>query len=73
MSGLLVPYQSDLLSQVRAGTSQAQVQHILLTVENTVPDLGAWFVPHLVLAGLSLLLVVLAGFTFQRFRTAFGA
>ncbi|HLV98673.1 MAG TPA: ABC transporter permease [Ktedonobacterales bacterium] len=73
VSGLLVPYQPDLLSQLRAVTSQAQAQHILLTVENSLPDLGSWLAPHLILACLSLLLVVLAAFTFQRFRNAFGA
>src|SRR5258706_14941388 len=40
-----------------AATSTAQTQHGLLTVENTLIDLGSWFVPHLLLAGLSLVLV----------------
>ena len=71
MSGLLVPYQPDLMSQLRTITSQAQAQHILLSVENTWPDPGSWFAPHLIEAGLSLLLVVLVAFTFQRFRNAF--
>ena len=47
------------------------MQHTLLTLENRLPDLGSWFTPHLIEAGLSLLLVVLAAFTFQRFRNAF--
>jgi ABC-type transport system involved in multi-copper enzyme maturation permease subunit len=68
VSGLLVPYQTDLQNQLRTVTSQAQAQHILLTVENKVPDIGTWFAPHLILAGLSLLLVALVAFAFQRFR-----
>ncbi len=68
VSGLLVPYQPDLQNQLRTVTSQAQAQHILLTVENSLPDLGSWFAPHLIEAGLSLLLVVLVAFAFQRFR-----
>lgn len=71
VSGLLAPYQPDLLSQLRTVTSQAQAQHILLTVENSLPDLGSWFAPHLIEAGSSLLLVALVAFTFQRFRHAF--
>ena len=54
-------------------TSEAQLQNTLLTIENRLSDLGSWLAPHLILAGLSLLLVVLAAFTFQRFRNAFRA
>jgi hypothetical protein len=46
----------------------AQAQHILLSVENALPDIGSWFGPHLLLAGLSLLLVVLAAYAFRRAR-----
>jgi ABC-type transport system involved in multi-copper enzyme maturation permease subunit len=53
-------------------TSEAQLQHVLLTLENQLPDLGSWFAPHLIEAGVSLLLVALAAFGFQRFRNAFG-
>ncbi len=68
VSGLLVPYEPDLLSQLRTATSVEQAQHMLLTVENSLPDLGSWFTPHLIEAGLSLLLVALVALTFQRFR-----
>jgi hypothetical protein len=71
VSGLLFPYQPDLLSQLRTVTSQAQAQHVLLTVENRLPDIGSWLAPHLIEGGLSLLLVALATFAFQRFRNAF--
>jgi ABC-type transport system involved in multi-copper enzyme maturation permease subunit len=70
---LLVPYQPNLLSLLSRATSVAQAQHILLTVENARPDIGSWFGSHLVLAGLSFLLVALAAFSFQRFRNAFRA
>ena len=71
VSGLLFPYDSNFTSQLQTATSQAQVQHILFTVENTLYSVGPWFVPHLIEALLSLLLVLLAAFTFQRFRNAF--
>jgi ABC-type transport system involved in multi-copper enzyme maturation permease subunit len=50
-------------------TSTAQTQHILLTVENTLIDIWGWFVPHLLLAGLSLVLVLLAARAFKRSRS----
>jgi ABC-type transport system involved in multi-copper enzyme maturation permease subunit len=50
-------------------TSAAQTQHILLTVENTLIDIWGWFVPHLLLAGLSLVLVLLAARAFKRSRS----
>jgi hypothetical protein len=49
-------------------TSQAQAQHLVLSLENTMPDLAGWFVPHLVLAGLSLVLVLIAALTYKRSR-----
>jgi ABC-type transport system involved in multi-copper enzyme maturation permease subunit len=70
VSGLLFPYDSNFTSQLQTATSQAQTQHILFTVENTLYSVGPWLVPHLIEAGLSLLLVVLAAFAFQRFRNA---
>ena len=70
--GMLLQYSADFQNQrATPSTSQAQFQHILLTIENRLPDLGTWLAPHLILAGLSLLLVVLAAFAFQRFRNAF--
>jgi ABC-type transport system involved in multi-copper enzyme maturation permease subunit len=72
VSAMLVPYyRPDFISQFQTATSAEQAQHMLLTVENTLPNIGGWFAPHLIEAGLSLLLVVLVAFTFQRFRHAF--
>jgi ABC-type transport system involved in multi-copper enzyme maturation permease subunit len=68
--GLLPAYSIPLGPSI---TSETQLQQLLLSIENKMPDLGTWFVSHLLLAGLSLLLVVLAAFSFQRFRNAFGA
>jgi len=70
--GTLLQYGPDFMNQADKATSAAQVQHILLTVESQLPDIGAWFAPHLIEALLSLLLVVLAAFTFRRFRNALG-
>ncbi len=71
--GMLSQYRPDFQNQFNTATSVAQLQHILLTVENSLPNIGSWFAPHLLLGGLSLLLVALAAFGFQRFRNAFGA
>ena len=69
--GMLPQYSVDFHNLVDTATSAAQYQNALLTVENTLPDIAGWFVPHLILAGLSLLLVVLAAFAFRRFRNTF--
>ena len=49
-------------------TSEAQFQQFILTVENKMPDLAGWFAPHLLLAGLSLGLVLVAALAFKRSR-----
>ena len=49
-------------------TSEAQLQQFILTVENKMPDLAGWFAPHLLLAGLSLVLVLVAALAFKRSR-----
>jgi hypothetical protein len=64
--GLFNKYMTDF-SNLKA-TSTAQTQHILLTVENSLIDIGGWFAPHLLLAGLSLVLVLVAALAFKRSR-----
>jgi len=68
---MVVTYQTAFQNQVQAATNATQVQQILIAVENKIPDLAGWFAPHLLLGALSLLLVALAAFGFQRFRNAF--
>jgi len=68
---MVVTYQTAFQTQIQTATSATQVQHILLAVENKVPDLAGWFAPHLLLGALSLLLVALAAFSFRRFRNVF--
>ena len=70
--GVLLQYDANFQNQAAHLTSEAQLQHILLSVENQMPNLGTWLAPHLLLAGLSLLLVLLAALSFQRFRNTFG-
>lgn len=66
--GLLSQYTfSDAAARA---TSEAQFQQLFFAVENKIPDLVGWFVPHLLLSGLSLLLVALAALAFRRFRGA---
>jgi ABC-type transport system involved in multi-copper enzyme maturation permease subunit len=68
--GMLAQYHPELQDRFQTATSASQMQHILLAVENSLPSIGSWVGPHLIIAGLSLLLVVLAAYTFQRFRNA---
>jgi len=49
-------------------TSEAQLQQLLLSIENKMPDLAGWFAPHLLLAGVSLVLVLIAALAFKRSR-----
>ncbi len=51
-------------------TSEAQLQQLILTMENKMPDLAGWLAPHLLLGGLSLVLVLIAAFAFKRSRDA---
>ena len=61
--GLLPPYSfSDAAARA---TSEAQLQQLFLAVENKMPDL-AWLMPHLLLAGCSFLLVLIAVLVFKR-------
>jgi ABC-type transport system involved in multi-copper enzyme maturation permease subunit len=62
--GMLPQYSLDL----RAVTSAAQLQHAILAIENKMPDLAGWFAPHLLLAGFSLVLVLVAALAFKRSR-----
>ncbi len=62
--GMLPQYSFDL----RAVTSAAQLQQLILTVENKVPDISGWFASHLLLAGVSLVLVLVAALAFKRSR-----
>jgi ABC-type transport system involved in multi-copper enzyme maturation permease subunit len=73
VSKLLVPYHSDFMRLFQTATSAEQAQQMLLTVENTLYSVGSWLAPHLIEAGLSLLLVVVAAVGFRRFRNTFGA
>lgn len=63
--GLLPAYSINLGPSI---TSEAQFQQFILTVENKMPDLAGWFAPHLLLAGLSLVLVLVASLAFKRSR-----
>jgi len=66
--GLFNKYMTDFSNMADKATSTAQTQHGLLTVENTLIDLGGWFAPRLLLAGLSLVLVLIVALTFKRSR-----
>jgi ABC-type transport system involved in multi-copper enzyme maturation permease subunit len=63
--GLLPSYSLALGPSI---TNEAQLQQLILTVENKMPDLAGWFAPHLLLGGASLILVLIAALTFKRSR-----
>ena len=63
--GLLPSYAIHLNPTI---TNEAQLQQLILTVENKMPDIAGWFVPHLLLAGCSLALVLVAALAFKRSR-----
>jgi ABC-type transport system involved in multi-copper enzyme maturation permease subunit len=63
--GLRLSYSLNLGPSI---TSEAQLQQLLLSIENKMPDLAGWFAPHLLLAGLSLVLVLVAALAFKRSR-----
>jgi ABC-type transport system involved in multi-copper enzyme maturation permease subunit len=63
--GLLPSYALNLGPSI---TNEAQLQQLILSVENKMPDLAGWFAPHLLLAGASLALVLITAFAFKRSR-----
>jgi ABC-type transport system involved in multi-copper enzyme maturation permease subunit len=66
--GLFSKYFTDFSNLADKATSTAQTQHDLLTVENSLIDLGGWFSPHLLLAVFSLVLVLIVALAFKRSR-----
>jgi len=60
--------ETDWPTRIELVTSEAQLQQLILTAENKMPDLAGWFVPHLLLAGVSLVLVLVAALAFKRSR-----
>jgi hypothetical protein len=71
--GILLQNTTDFQNLNANPTSATQLQQVVLTIENRLSDIGSWLAPHVVLAGISLLLVVLAALSFQRFRNALSA
>jgi ABC-type transport system involved in multi-copper enzyme maturation permease subunit len=69
--GMIPQYRAGFENLTHTTTSVTQFQQALLAIENRLSDIGTWLAPRLIEAGLSLLLVVLAAFAFQRFRQAF--
>jgi ABC-type transport system involved in multi-copper enzyme maturation permease subunit len=70
---LLQRYQPNIDSQSAAVMSTAQFQSLVNSVANKAPDASAWLAPHLIEAGLGLVLVAMAALGFRRFRHLFGA
>jgi hypothetical protein len=66
--GLLSLYPNPMSHAI---TSEAQLQQLILVIESKMPTLAGWFAPHLLLAGISLVLVLVAALTFKRSRDIF--
>ncbi|HEU5375897.1 MAG TPA: ABC transporter permease [Ktedonobacteraceae bacterium] len=66
--GIIPQYLIRFQNQTGTITNAAQIQQILLTFENRMPNLSGWFAPHLLLAGASLALVLIAALAFKRSR-----
>jgi len=64
--GMLSQYSVDDL--LRTATTEAQFQNAFVAIENTMPSVGSWFASHLLLAGLSLVIVLIVPFAFKRSR-----
>jgi ABC-type transport system involved in multi-copper enzyme maturation permease subunit len=70
---LLQRYHPNIDPQSAAVMSTVQFQSLINTIANQAPDASAWLAPHLIEAGLSLVLVAVAALGFRRFRHTFGA
>jgi ABC-type transport system involved in multi-copper enzyme maturation permease subunit len=70
---MLQRYQPNVDPQSAAAMSTVQFQSLINTIANQAPDVSAWLAPHLIEAGLSLVLVAVAALGFQRFRDTLGA
>jgi hypothetical protein len=68
---MLQRYQPNVDPQSAAAMSATQFQSLINTIANQAPDVSTWLAPHLIEAGLSLLLVAVAAFGFRRFRNVF--
>jgi ABC-type transport system involved in multi-copper enzyme maturation permease subunit len=72
MAALLqAPYAqgaSAILNSTSSGGSDSSILSALANLEQQMPDLGPWILPHLIWIGLGLALVLIAGCSFKRFR-----
>ena len=64
--GILPQYSFE--DVMRTATSAAQFQNAFIAIENKMPLVGSWFVTHLLLAALSLMVVVAVPLAFKRSR-----
>ena len=66
------PYHLDFNPQSPPPATSAQFQTFINSIANKAPDVSAWLGPHLIEAGLSLLLVLVVSVAFRRFRGTLG-
>lgn len=64
----MLPQYADNFNGLQGIENQVQLQQFLLPLENKMPSLSGWFAPHLLLAGFSLVLVLVAALAFKRSR-----
>ena len=66
-------FQLNFGPQAPLPATSTQLQQLVNSLANKAPDISYWLAPHLIEAGLSLLLVLVVAFAFRRFRNTFGA
>jgi hypothetical protein len=63
---------STILNSTSSGVSDSATLSALARLQQHIPDLGPWILPHLIWIGLGLALVLIAGFSFKRYRNVPG-
>lgn len=64
----LLPQYTNSFNGLQGINTQAQLQQLLLPIENKMPTVAGWLAPHLLLAAASLALVLCAALAFKRSR-----
>jgi hypothetical protein len=64
-------FDQAIQQHVQAAVRERAVGQFLLHIEQQLPDMGSWVLPHLLWAALGLALAIVATCSFKRFRNAF--
>jgi hypothetical protein len=64
-------FDQAVQQQLNAAVQSHSVSQLLVRLEQQMPDIGSWLAPHLIWAGLGLVLAMIAARSFKRFQGAF--